>query len=284
VGPAITIGEISDDPEQVINNTRRVANYLTEHLSAFGIACGKVKVVENVNEMIAAINKGEVDIYWDSLFPAALVSDATGAQPILRRWRNCDPEYYSIIFTTTDSGITSLEELPSHMIAMDRPDSTSGFVLPSAYLIGQGLNLVVKEAYDEPLAGNQVGITFTYDDQNTLALVLAGKVSAGATDDYLYSTWEVPPPKKLVVLGKTEAALRQAVLVRPDLESDLQTAIKDTLLEAPLNPDGLAALDEAAHTCKFDEVPGGIQGSFEQMHLMHSKIQMIQGWPEALEK
>jgi len=122
-------------------------------------------VVLTINEMIEAINNGEVDLYMDSIFPAALVSNATGAQPILRRQRNCDPEYYSVLFTTPDSGITSIEDLPGHMMAMDRSYSTSGFALPAAYLLDRGLNLVIKKSWDEPVAADEVGIFFSLDDK-----------------------------------------------------------------------------------------------------------------------
>jgi phosphonate transport system substrate-binding protein len=281
---AITLGEISDDPVEVINSTQPFVSYLAEHLTAFGIVCGNVKVANNVDQMISAIDKGEVDIYFDSMFPATLVSDATGAQPILRRWRNCDPYYYSVIFTTADSGIASIQDLPGHMIAMDRPDSTSGMVLPAAYLIDHGLNLVVKNTYDEPVARDEVGITFTYDDPNTLALVRAGEVSAGATDDYHFSEWELEFPGELVLLGNTESALRQVVLLRPGLESGLQVAIKETLLQAHLDPEAVALLEQAVGTCKFDDVPQEIEASLEEMRVWHAKMQAIPGWPEALQE
>ena len=284
VGSTITLGEISDDPGQVIRNTQSIANYLAKHLAAFGYVCGKVRVVSNVKEMISAVEQGQVDVYWDSLFPAAMVSEVTGARPILRRWRNCDPDYYSVLFTQKDNGINTINDLPGHMIAMDRPDSTSGFVLPAAYLLDHGLTLVVKEAYDAPVAKNEVGITFTYDDQNTIALVLAGKVSAGATDDYLYNMWGAQPEKELVMLEQTSPALRQAVLLRPNLESSLQAAIQQILLNANQDPEGAKALEEAAHTCKFDEVPDVIETAFADMHTMHAKVETIQGWSEAMEQ
>ena len=283
IGSTITLGEISDDPGQVIRNTQSIANYLAANLAAFGFVCGRVLVVSNVQEMISAVEQGKVDVYWDSLFPAALVNEATGARPILRRWRNCDPDYYSVLFTKKDSGINTINDLPGHMIAMDRPDSTSGFVLPAAYLADRGLTLVVKEAYDAPVANNEVGITFTYDDQNTMALVLAGKVSAGATDDYLYNMWGAQSGKELVMLEKTASALRQAVLLRPNLGDSLQAAIKQVLLGADQNPEGATALDQAAHTCKFDDVPEGIEAAFRDMHAMHTKVEAIQGWSESLE-
>ena len=281
LGPALTIGDISDDPDEVISSMLPFANYLAEHLAAFGYACGKVIVPDTVDEIVELINNEEVDIYLDSMYPATLVSNATGARPILRRWRNCDPDYYSVIFTTTDSGITAVEDLPGHMIAMDRSYSTSGFVLPAVYLLDHGLNLVVKDSYDEPVAEDEVGIYFSLDDKNTLNLVLEGKASAGATDDYFFGKWEQEAPGKLVNLAQTVSMPRQAVLVRPGLGGDLQDAIKDELANAHLNPVGRSILDQAAQTCRFDDTPDGIEAAFEQMRAMHTKIEEIPGWQDA---
>lgn len=284
IGRTITLGDISDDPDEVIRNTQLLANYLAKQLAPFGIVCGRVVVPDTVDKMIAAIESGEVDIYFDSIYPGTLVNDATGAQPILIRWRNCDPEYYTVILTTKNSGINTVEDLPGHMIAMDRPDSTSGFVLPSIYLLDHGLNLVVKAAYDEPVAEHEVGIHFTYDDTNTRTLLSAGKVSAGATDDFNYDEWEKEEPGKFVLLATTDPALRQVVLVRTSLASDLQAAIKDELLKAHLDPDGIVAMQEAARTCKFVDNPRAIEAAFAQMHEMHTRIREIPGWSEAFKE
>lgn len=280
-GPAITIGDISDDPDEVITGNLPLANYIAERLGEFGIECGKVIVHDTVDEMIEKINNEEVDIYMDSLYPAALVSSATGAQPILRRWRNCDPEYYSVIFTTKDSGITTVKDLPGHMVAMDRSYSTSGFALPATYLMDLGLKLVVKDAYDDPVAENEIGIFFSLDDKNTLNLILEGKVSAGTTDDFFFKKWEIEAPGTFVLLAETSSVPRQVVLVRQGMESDLRDAIKDIMVAVESDPDAVSVLEKAAQTCKFDDSLEGIGSAIDRMQAMHNKLKQIPGWQEA---
>ena len=283
-GPAITLGEISENPNEVITSMLPLTDYLAEGLADFGIVCGKVKVVLTIDDMIQAINNGEVDIYMDSMYPAALVSNATGAQPILRRQRNCDPDYYSVLFTTPNSGITSVEGLPGHMIAMDRSYSTSGFALPAAYLLDRGLNLVVKKSWNEPVAADEVGIFFSRDDKNTLNLILEGKASAGATDDYYFGKWEEESPGALVKLAQTASVPRQVVLIRSGLESNLRETIKKELSEAHLNPNGVSVMKQAADTCTFDEPPDGIEAVIGQMKAIFEKIKNIPGRQEAYEQ
>jgi len=283
VGPAITLGEISENSNDVITSMQPLADYLAGRLAGFGYKCGKVKVVLTIDDMIEAINNGEVDLYMDSIFPAALVSNSTGAQPVLRRWRNCDPEYYSVLFTTPDSGVTSVDDLPGHMIAMDRSYSTSGFALPAAFLLDRGLNLVVTQSLTDTVAADEVGIFFSLDDKNTRRLVLEEKVSAGATDDYNLSKWEEESPGALVGLAETATVLRQVVLVRSSLESDVREAIKKELSEAHLNPDGDSVVTLAENSCVFDEPPDGIEALIGQMQEIYDKIKDIPGWLEAYE-
>lgn len=284
IGPAITLGEISENSNEVITSMQPLADYLAERLAGSGFECGKVKVVLTLDDMIRAINNGEVDIYMDSIFPAALVSNATGAQPILRRQRNCDPEYYSVLFTTPESGITSVEDLPGHMIAMDRSYSTSGFALPAAYLLDRGMNLVIKDSWDEPVAADEVGIYFSLDDSNTMNLVREGKASAGVTDDYYFGKWGEESPGTLVGLAETAPVLRQVVLLRPSLENDVREAIKKELSVAHLNPDGVSVMEQAVDTCKFDQPPDGIEAVIDQMQAIYEKIKNIPGWQEAYEQ
>jgi phosphonate transport system substrate-binding protein len=281
VGQAITFGEISDDPNEVITSKQPFAGYMAERLASFGYQCGKVKVVDTDDEMVALIKNGDVDIYMDSMYPAMLISNATDALPILQRWRNCSPEYYSVLFTTTDSSITSIEDLPGHMVAMEQVYSTSGFALPAVFLIDQGFNLVIKKSFNDSLEANEVGIFFSMDDKNTLNLVREGKVIAGATDDYYFNKWEEEAPGTLVKLAETEPVPRQVVLVRSNLDDEVQQAIIHELSIAHLNPTGLSVMQLDADTCKYDNTPLGIDATFRQMQEMHNKIIQIPGWQEA---
>jgi phosphonate transport system substrate-binding protein len=280
IGPALTTGEISDDPDDVIKSKTPFVAYIAGNLADFGYQCGNLEVVDTLDEMTGLIEQGKVDVYMDSMYPATLVSSATGAQPILRRWRNCDPDYYSVIFTTSASGITTIDELSGHMMAMDQIYSTSGFVLPAVYLIDQGEYLAIKDAYDMPVPADEIGIYFSFDDKNTLNLVLEGKVIAGATDDYNFSKWEKESPGTFRKLAETEPVPRQVVLVRSGLEAGTREAIRKQLAGAHLDPAGLEVMNQDAGTCLYDDTPEGIQATFEEMRQMHDKLMTIPGWKE----
>lgn len=274
-GRAIVLGDISDDPAEVIDGTQPLADYLAAHLTEFGITSGQVKVVPSISEMTQMLKNGEVDLYFDSTYPATLISDETGAQIILRRWRFGVEEYHSVIFASVDSGITSLGDLPGHMVAMDAPYSTSGFMLPAVKMMENGLKPIGKRGYAEPVASDEVGFVFSYDDENTLQWVLSGLVFAGVTDDYHFDVaFPEAVTQKLIVLARTESTPRQVALARRGLEPDLLEAIVQVLTGIHEDEAGQTALD-AFQTTRFDEFPEGIELATGRMREMMELVQDI---------
>ncbi len=276
VGRALILGDISDDPAEVIEGTQPLANYLAEQLKDYGITEGKVRVVASTEEMVSLLKSGEIDLYCDSTYPATLISDASGAKIILRRWRFGVEKYHSVIFASKASGITSLKDLPGHLVAMDAPYSTSGFLLPAVHLLERNFKLTGKKAYGDPVSGEEIGFVFSYDDENTLQWVLSDLVAAGVTDDYNFD--QAFPPEateKLVLLARTEGTPRQVVVARAGLETNLLEAIRQSLIKMDENEAGQAAL-KPFQTTQFDEFPDGIEVATARMREM---MDLVKGIP-----
>lgn len=272
---AIVLGDISDDPAEVIEGTQPLADYLASQLGDYGITEGQVRIAASTDEMAKLLKNGEVDLYFDSTYPATLISDEAGTKIILRRWRFGVEEYQSVIFASAASGITSIEELPGHMIAMDAPYSTSGFLLPSVHLLEYGLKLVGKGNYSDPVATDEIGFVFSYDDSNTLQWVLSGLTNAGVTDDYNFDVAFPENAKtQLVELARTEYTPRQVVVIRSGLDDELVRAIVKTLTTMHETEAGAAAL-EPFQTSKFDEFPQGIDAATARMREMMELVRNI---------
>lgn len=264
----IVLGDISDDPVEVINGAQPVADHLAAQLTEYGITHGEVKVATTTEEMIELLKNGEVDLYFDSTYPATLISDASRAQIILRRWRFGVEEYHSVIFAHKDSGITSIEDLPGHMIAMDAPYSTSGFLLPAVYLAEKGLTLSGKKSAEEPVAGSEVGFAFAYDDENILQWVLTGLAPVGVTDDFHFDTdFPAEATANLVELARTESTPRQVVVARFGLDPELLQAIMQILTSMDESSEGQSIL-ENFQTTQFDAFPQGIESASSRMREM----------------
>jgi len=274
-GRPIIFGDISDDPSEVIEGTQPLADYLARQLGDFGITEGQVRVAANADEMAALLTSGEVDVYCDSVYPATLISDQIGADIILRRWRFGVEEYNSVIFTTKTSGLTSLSDLPGHIVALDNPFSTSGYLLPAVAMLKEQLTLVGRASYEDTVADAEVGFVFSYDDPNTLQWVLNDLVSAGATDDYHYNVaFPAAAREKLVLLAETEKVPRQVVVTRPDMDADLLSAIKHVLITMHATAAGQAALDPF-QTTRFDEFPEGIEAAQNRMRVMMELVKEL---------
>ncbi len=273
---AIVLGDISDDPAEVIEGTQPLADYLAENLKDFGITEGQVRVATSTEEMAELLSKGEVDLYFDSTYPATLISDQTGAKIILRRWRFGVEEYQSVIFASAASGIKSIDDLPGHMMAMDAPYSTSGFLLPSVYLTEKGLTLVGKKSAGDPVGSDEIGFVFSYDDQNTLQWVLSGRTDAGVTDDFHFDVdFSKEATSQLVELARTEFTPRQVALVRSGLDDKLVQVMIKVLTTMHETEEGKAAL-EPFQTSKFDEFPDGINVATSRMREMMELVRGIQ--------
>jgi len=276
VARAIVLGDISDDPAEVIDGTQPLADYLAGRLSDYGITEGLVRIASSTEEMAKLLADGEVDLYFDSTYPATLISDQSGAKVVLRRWRFGVEEYQSVIFASAASGITSVDQLLGHMVAMDAPYSTSGFVLPSVHLMENGLTLAGKKSTGDPVGDNEVGFVFSYDDENTLQWVLSGLTSAGVTDNYNFDVAFPEEAKtQLVELARTEYTPRQVVVMRSGLDPELVQAIVRVLTTMHETEAGAAAL-EPFQTSKFDEFPEGIESATARMREMMVLVKGIQ--------
>ncbi len=273
---AIVLGDIAEDPGVVIEGTQPLADYLASELADFGITEGRVKIAATTDEMADLLEAGEVDLYFDSVYPATLVGDAAGAEIILRRWRYGVEAYHTVIFAGADHGIDTLEDLQGHIIAFDNPFSTSGYFLPAISLLDEDLTLVGKSSYDEPVAEDEVGFVFSYHDKNTLQWVFSGLVAAGATDDYNYEVlFSEDVREQLVVLKETAPVPRQVVVVRPNMAPELLEPVKSALITAHESEAGQAAL-EPFQTSRFDEFPEGIEAAQRRMREM---MEQVQGLP-----
>lgn len=273
VGP-ITLGIISGSSSAESGRLSLIADYLACELKEYGVNSGQVRVANSVEEMAGWLAAGQVDLYFDSVYPALLASEKSGAELILRSWQYSSPEVQSVIFASSGSGLQRLSDLPGKMLVMNAPYSTTGFFLPAATLIKDGLVLSGKKNYSDPVSQLEIGFWFSGSDENTLQAVLSGKAVAGVVDNYYFDV-AFPPEatQKLVELARTEGVPRQVVVARPGLDEQYLASLIKILTQMHETESGRAALD-SFQTSRFDLFPAGAE-SVRRMQSMLTTIKNI---------
>ncbi len=102
--------------------------------------------------------------------------------------------------------------------------------------------------------------------------MLNGKVQAGAIDHRLFATLPEETRKVLTILGETETIARQVALVRSDMDTAQQEAIKAVLLKMDTTTEGQAILKNFEETARFDDFP-----TTTSLQRMRQLFQLIQG-------
>lgn len=270
-GKAIVIGDVTNQPAKKITRYQPLADYLATNLASEGIGVGEVKVAPDVQTMAEFLKAGEVDIYFDSPYPAMIASNTSGAKPILRRWKGGDALYHTIIFAMKDSGIQTLQDLSGRMMAFDDVTSTSGFVLPYVHLKEAGLKLAEKSSPTDEIAADEVGYVFSKDDQNNIQWVISGKVDAAAVDNQSYLDIPEESREAMTILAETEDVARHVVLVRPGLSPELVEAIKKVMVNMDETEEGKTVLKTFEETAQFDAFP--TDQDISRMQQLYEQVQ-----------
>jgi phosphonate transport system substrate-binding protein len=251
------LGDVSGDAAWTIEHFQPLADYLAENLADFGIKGGRVVVTSDLSSMMDKLEAGEVNLYFDSPFPALEVYENIGAQPIARRWKSGVSEYHSLIVVRTDSGITDLDGLLGKVLAFDHPASTSGYLLPKAHLVINGYETAEVDDTSGEVAADAIGYTFAYGEENQALWLLEGKVAGAGMSNGDFEYIPEEQRAQLTVLAQTPPVPRHVALAAPGMDPALQERITELLLEIHQTPEGQQVLETFEETSRFDELPGG---------------------------
>lgn len=271
-GEVLVLGDISDEAAETIKGTQPIADYLAEQLADDGVVGGEVKIAPDLDTMIEWMKNGEVDLYFDSPYPVLVISQETGATPILSRLKYGVDEYHSVFFVREDSDITSLDDLVGSTIGFEEAFSTSGFMLPLSFLVENNFNPVLVDTPDTAVADNEIGYAFSTADDSTIQWVISGIVPAGVIDNVTLSRLPEDIQAQLRVIAETEDVPRQMVLVRPDMDPELVAKLSSELLTMDENEAGQAAL-EIFLTTEFTEFPDGSEVVLRRMNELYNLVQ-----------
>lgn len=138
--------------------------------------------------------------------------------PTVRRWKDGIASYWSTFITRREGEVAAVEDFLGKVLAFEEARSPSGFVLPAGTLLQRGYVLREVAGPDAEVGPNEIGYLFSRDEQNTLDLVLEGRVAGGGVSNGDYE--ELPSELKgqIMAFDKTIAVPRQLVSIRTGLD------------------------------------------------------------------
>ena len=255
-GRTLVIGSVSDDPEEEAEVFQPFIDHVAAQLGGVGVTAGEVVVAQSLDEMAELLRSGQVDLYVDSMNGVtSVVRDGAGV-PLLRRWKDGAPEYHSVVVTRRDSGIETVGQLRGRTVAFEEETSTDGYFLAAATLLEQGLSLVQVSEPSSPVPADRVGFVFSGDDENTVFLVLDGRVDAGALSDEDLAENAGSRADELVAVTRTIDVPRHGVVGRTGLEPAIVQALTAELTTLHETAEGRSVLEEFDGTGRFDTLTG----------------------------
>ncbi|MEL4894959.1 phosphate/phosphite/phosphonate ABC transporter substrate-binding protein [Crocosphaera sp. Alani8] len=251
----VILGEISDDPTEVFEIFQPFADHLTQKINEDKNTLGKIEVAPNMETMSKWLKSGKVELYFDSPYPAFLVSEASDAQVILSRWKGGVSSYKSVIIALRKQEVKKTNNLQGKTIAFEENFSTSGYMLPYLYLKEQGLNLTEKTSNTQFISDSEIGYIFSGSDNNSLQWLISGRVAAAAMGSVDFEQLPEETRQQFIIIAETKSVPRHLLVISPTLSESKVIRLKKILLEMNESESGQKILEQFEKTTKFAELP-----------------------------
>jgi phosphonate transport system substrate-binding protein len=233
--------------------------------------------------MINLLKEQKIDLYFESPFTIALVDKESGAVPFLLRWKEGVAQYHSIFIVKKNSPINTINDFVGKTIAFEAPESTSGYLLPKAYLVQKGFSLsgeatesyltqgraggvlsggsnITNSSIDESIGNsnsnnNTIRYVFAREDQNIPLWIVEGKADIGVISnvDIEQETYE-SVKSQLKIVDRTIDVPRHVVSHRSELDPVLVEKIKHMLVYMDKDQEGIKILKNFEETTKYEEI------------------------------
>jgi phosphonate transport system substrate-binding protein len=254
----ISIGTVDVDAVKHIMEFQPTADYIATKISNETTEYkGEVIIPSTLNEMAKLLKEQTVDLYFESPFTIALVDKESGAVPFLLRWKEGVAQYHSIFIVKNNSSIKTLNDFAGKTIAFEAPESTSGYLLPKAYLVQKGFKLVGESTKNSSNDDNNniIRYVFAREDQNIPLWIVEGKADIGAISnvDFEQEVYE-SIKSQLKIIDRTIDVPRHVVSHRSEMEPALVQKIKDVLLNMDKDPEGIEILRNLDNSTRYEEI------------------------------
>ncbi|MBV1789274.1 phosphate/phosphite/phosphonate ABC transporter substrate-binding protein [Marinobacterium sp. D7] len=236
----LVLAQVSERPKKDYAELRPMASYVADRLGEFGFDGVEVKLFRSADELIEAVRAGEVHWVTETPYTTARLVQETGSQALVKKWKNGQRQYQTLIYTRDDSGIRELHDLVGRRFAFEHPYSFSSYYLPKRILERAGLALTPLESSGDTPPDGGVGYLFSRNEKNNALWVDKAIVAAGALNDGDWNNPDRVPPsvrQRLRIIYRSPFYPRAFETVTPALSADAAHRLKQLLLD----------LDHASH-------------------------------------
>lgn len=262
-GRTITLGETT--PTQVARRFpayQPLAAYLQQQLAGHGVGRVRLEFPADLAETTRLFREGGIDVMFDTPFPVLAMQEAVGGEIVLRYSKKGSVTYQGLVVTQTQGGVRP-QELGGKVVALKDATSTSGFLQPAAALLAQGFTLRQVAGPDSPVGPAEVGYLFSGDEENSVEMLLRGRVAAAGLSEEFYQKLRPELRGKIAVLMTSQQLPRALVLVRPGLDPELTRRITEALQGLAEAPEGQEVLQAFSSTERFDPLSPEQQAALE---------------------
>ncbi|MBV6658275.1 MAG: PhnD/SsuA/transferrin family substrate-binding protein [Devosiaceae bacterium] len=260
------IASLSDNSEREMRRYRGFANYVEDNLEGSSFTLVEVIIIPRSDLMVEAFLRDRAHIYIDSPLVALRIANASGAQPMLRRWRRGVSEFWSEFLVRADSGIEGFADFEGKVLGFEEPESTSGHYLPRSEVLAAGADVVTMFHLDDPREPDAVNSLFYSDDEVGTQWLLDGEIDimtigmADAQEIIEESDGEI------ISIARTMAVPRHMVVRHPGLADSDVTWLTDLLLDMDDHDEGRRVLENWSNTVRFDQFPEGLDATVETLN------------------
>nr|WP_294501361.1 phosphonate ABC transporter substrate-binding protein [uncultured Rhodopila sp.] len=148
--------------------------------------------------------------------------------------------YYSVMVVRADSGIKSLADMKGHSLAWADPNSTSGYLIPSATLKTKGINLADGAYFTKTgfSGGHEQGVVAVLNKQYDAAVTWTSGQGEKA-EGYTRGNLRTMVDRKLLKMSDINIIWQSGKIpngpwaIRTALPAELKTSFRDFLLDLP---------------------------------------------------
>jgi phosphonate transport system substrate-binding protein len=231
---SITIGLL---PEMNVFKQRQRFMLLAKYLSDNMDIEVKLTILSRYGNIIQRIKEQQIDAAFLGSFTGALAISQLGVEPLARPINMDDTStYFGQVFVRKDSGIKTVADMQGKSLALVERATTAGYVFPLAWLKQNGVDDIATYFSTHQFYGSH---------DATIDAVLKGQADVGAAKNTIYDRVRAVNPRidqELDILVSSPRVPSNGLCVRPGIDEQYKTKLKDLLLNLHHNPQGLEVL------------------------------------------